>query len=298
MTLSQHIKDSAAKLGFDACGMARSQSLPDEMEHYKRWLDKGYNAGMSYMHNYPDIRNNPELLIENAKTVIVTLSNYYPQQDQDPDIPQIAKYAYGRDYHKVLLKKHKLLLHDIQEKQACNGRIFVDSAPVLERSWAVKAGLGWIGKSSMLISPSVGVHTLISGIVLDIEVERYDSPLARDCGKCTRCIDACPNHAIVAPKVVDANKCISYLTIEHRGPFTGIKSLDHNIFGCDRCIDVCPFNKKTPHRVEEFTPKEIILSLDKDSWMKMDEKSFNLTFNGTPVKRAKYEGIRRNLKHI
>lgn len=298
MSLSQHIKDTALNLGFDACGMARSESLHKEMEHYKQWLKKGYNAGMSYMHNYPDIRTNPELLIDNAKTVIVTLTNYYPSDLQNTDAPQVAKYAYGRDYHKVLLKKHKQLLLEIQEQHPCNGRIFVDSAPVLERAWAVKAGLGWIGKSSMLLSPTIGVHTLISGIVIDIEVDKYDSPLERDCGKCKKCIEACPTQAIIAPKVIDANKCLSYLTIEHKGPFGKETHLHNNIFGCDRCIDVCPFNKTTPHHLEDLKPKTNLLTMNSNDWALMDEKKYNLSFNGTPVKRAKFEGICRNLDTI
>jgi epoxyqueuosine reductase len=298
MTRSQHIKKTALNLGFDACGMARSEPLHKEMAHYKQWLNKGYNAGMNYMHNYPEIRTNPELLIDNAKTVIVTLTNYYPSDLQNPNAPQVAKYAYGRDYHKVLLKKHQQLLQEIQKKYTCKGRIFIDSAPVLERSWAVRAGLGWIGKSSMLISPTIGVHTLISGIVIDLEVDNYDSPLQRDCGKCSKCIEACPTQAIVAPKEVDANKCLSYLTIEHRGPFGKDTHLHHNVFGCDRCIDACPFNKKIPHHLEDLKPKAKLLSMNKDDWALMDEKTYNLTFNGTPVKRAKFEGISRNLNTI
>lgn len=298
MLSSQHIKDTALKLGFDACGIAASELLSDEMTQYRKWLNKGYNAGMTYMHNYPDIRENPSLLIDNAKTVIVTLSNYYPAELQESTAPQVAKYAYGRDYHKVLLKQHKALLKSIQEEQACNGRIFVDSAPVLERAWAVRAGLGWIGKSSMLISPTIGVHTLISGIVLDIEMDIHDSPIDKGCGTCTRCIEACPSKAIVAPRVVDANKCLSYLTIEHRGPFSEKTELHNSVFGCDRCIDACPFSKKKAHQITDFTPKAPLLHMNQQEWKGMNEEQFNDTFNGTPVKRAKFEGIQRNLNHI
>lgn len=298
MLSSLNIKEQAISIGFDACGIAQATELAKEMKYYKEWLHKGYNAGMSYMHNYPNIRQDPKLLIEGAKTVIITLSNYYPSVLQDPEVPQIAKYAYGRDYHKVLLKKHRLLLSAIQKMHACNGRIFVDSAPVLERSWAVKAGLGWIGKSSMLISPTIGVHTLISGIVIDVDIDTYDHPMDRDCGKCTQCIDTCPTGAIVEPRIVDARKCISYLSIEHRGPFHDNTKLHNSIFGCDKCIDICPFNKRLSHQENDFSPKEDFLTMDYDSWNSMNEEAFNSTFNGTAVKRTKYVGIKRNLKHL
>lgn len=298
MSLSQHIKEAATTLGFDACGIARSEPLHEQMEAYKQWLSKEYNAGMKYMYNYPEIRTDPQLLINNAKTVIVTLTNYYPSQVQNEQAPQVAKYAYGRDYHKVLLKKHKQLLEAIQEKQECKGRVFVDSAPVLERAWAVKAGLGWIGKSSMLISPTIGVHTLISGIVIDVKVDNYDEVLEKDCGKCTKCIDVCPTGAIVSPKVVDANKCLSYLTIEHRGDFDKSIDLHQQVFGCDHCIDACPFSKKKPHNIKEFTPKASVLEMSREDWRLMNESSFNSNFNGTPVKRAKFEGIQRNLNNL
>ena len=298
MLSSSDIKELALKLDFDACGLAAAEPLEEEMTHYTHWLENGYNAGMQYMHNYPEIRKDTTLLIENAKTIIVTLSNYYPATLQDSSAPQVAKYAYGRDYHKVLLKKHKALLAAIQEKQKCKGRIFVDSAPVFERAWAVKAGLGWIGKSSMLISPTVGVHTLISGIVLDTVVDTYDSPMERNCGKCTRCIEACPSQAIIAPRMVDANKCLSYQTIEHRGPYTEKTELFNAVFGCDKCIDACPFSRTKPHQIADFTPKESLLHMNTADWKDMNEELFNITFNGTPVKRAKFEGIKRNLEHL
>lgn len=298
MLSSQHIKDTALALGFDACGMTPAVELTDDMHHYAKWLKNGYNAGMGYMHNYPDIRENPDLLITGAKTVIVTLTNYYPTTLQDASAPQVAKYAYGRDYHKVLLRQHKALLAAIQKEHECNGRIFVDSAPVLERAWAQRAGLGWIGKSSMLISPTVGVHTLISGIVLDVEIDKYDNPMDRNCGKCTQCIDACPSQAIVSPKIIDANKCLSYLTIEHRGPFANHPDLSNAVFGCDKCIDACPFSKRIPHQIEDFNPKSNFLDMTKKDWLSMKEENFNFTFNGTPVKRAKFDGICRNLKYI
>lgn len=295
---AQYIKECAAEIGFDDCGIARSETLPVEMLRYEKWLAKGYNAEMHYMHNHKAIRNNPELLIENAKSVIVTLSNYYPRALQNSEAPQVAKYAYGRDYHKVLLQKHKALLTKINEQLDCKGRIFVDSAPVMERTWAVKAGLGWIGKSSNLISPKLGTHTLISGIVIDEEIDIYDSPIKEKCGSCTRCIDACPTGAIGDEKIVDANKCLSYLTIEHRGDFNKDTQLHNNVFGCDKCIDACPFSKRIAHQIEDFHPRNKVLSMNSNDWADMNEDEFNAAFNGTPVKRAKYAGIQRNLKNL
>ncbi len=298
IALSNVIKERAKTIGFDACGLAKACLLSHEMTNFDNWLQEGYEGEMEYMHNYRHIRKNPDLLQKGAKTVLVCLSNYYPQQLQAKDLPQIAKYAYGRDYHKVLLKMQKRLLNSIREKVNCEGRIFVDSAPVMERSWAVKAGLGWIGKSGMLISPTVGVHTLISGMVLNIEVDNYDQPMQRSCGKCSRCIDFCPGKAIIEPGVIDANKCLSYLSIEHRGLFPENTSLQNNIFGCDVCIDVCPFNKKTPHQITDFIPPKQRIELNTAEWEKLQEEEFNALFNGTPVKRTKYKGIKRNLKSL
>ena len=297
-SISQYIKELARNIGFDACGLARADILNDEMEMYKRWLESGYEAEMNYAHNYLDIRENIQLLQNNTKTVLVTLSNYYPQKLQDSRLPQIAKYAYGRDYHKVLLKMHQLLLKLINDKFECNGRVFVDSAPVLERSWAQKAGLGFIGKNGMLISPSIGVHTLISGIALDIEMDEYDEPIQRSCGRCGLCIDNCPTGAIVKPKIIDSNKCLSYLSIEYRGDFKAGTMLGNRIFGCDTCIDICPYNKKKSNSLSDFTPVDDRLILTLEDWRNLTEEQFNSLFNGTAVKRAKYSGIVRNLKNL
>ena len=297
-SISQYIKELAANIGFDACGLARADILNDEMEMYKRWLESGYEAEMNYAHNYLDIRENIQLLQDNTKTVLVTLSNYYPQKLQNSSLPRIAKYAYGRDYHKVLLRMHQLLLKLINDKIECNGRIFVDSAPVLERSWAQRAGLGFIGKNGMLISPTIGVHTLISGIALDIEMEQYDEPMHRSCGRCGLCIDNCPANAIVKPKVIDSNKCLSYLTIEHRGDFKTGTSLGNRIFGCDACIDICPYNKKQANSLSDFAFVDARMTLTLEDWRNLSEEQFNSLFNGTSVKRAKYSGIMRNLKNL
>jgi len=297
-SLSQYIKESAAEIGFDACGLAKAEPLGEEMTRFNSWLEKGYQAEMAYMSRHRSIRQNPEELQTGAKTVLVTLSNYYPQQVQAPDLPQIAKYAYGRDYHKVLLKMHKALLEKINSQQECQGRIFVDSAPVMERTWAVKAGLGFIGKNGMLIHPKIGLHTLISGIMLDIEVDSYDSVIERDCGRCRRCIDHCPNAAILDNKMVDANKCLSNLSIEHRGDFPEGIDLKNRLFGCDTCIDVCPYNKKKAHQIKDFIPPPKRLELSHKDWEELSEDEFKLLFSGTALKRAKFSGIKRNLNHI
>ncbi len=298
MLTAQSIKKHAANLGFDACGIAKVRKLSSEIKHYQQWLDSGHNAGMGYMHNYPDIRENPQLLLENAQSIIITLNNYYPTTLQRSDAPQVAKYAYGKDYHKVLLKKHKALLACIGEHAGCKGRIFVDSAPVLERAWAVEAGLGWIGKSSMLISPTLGTHTLISGMVIDVEVDAYDRPINESCGSCTRCVDHCPTGAITSVRTVNAGSCLSYLSIEHRGKFEEGTHLHNSVFGCDRCVDICPFSKKKAHAQTDFFPKKDWLSMTREDWSQMNKETFNLFFSSTALKRTKFEGIKRNLAHL
>lgn len=298
MSLSLQIKQWATELGFGQCGLAKATPMHDEIGIYNTWLNKGYEAGMSYLHNYKDIKENPELLLEGAKTVIMTLQNYYPNQTQSTEAPQIAKYAYGRDYHKVLLKKQKLLLAKIQEYTSCNGRIFIDSAPVLERSWAVRAGLGWIGKNTNLISPTLGVHTLISGMMIDIDVDQYDTPYEGTCGKCSNCLKACPTKALSEPYTIDSRKCISYLTIEHKGDFNDQTNLHQCVFGCDKCIDACPFTKKVAHQEPQLKAKDAILDLNLTDWKNMNEGLYETLFNGTPVRRAKYTGIKRNIKHL
>ncbi len=294
-SISEHIKDLALKVGFDACGLAKATLLSQEMNVYKQWLANAYAAEMHYAHNHLPIREDINHLHENTKTVLVTLTNYYPERLQGSNFPQIAKYAYGRDYHKVLLKMQQTLLEEINKKVVCKGRIFVDSAPVMERTWAYRAGLGFIGKSGMLISPKIGVHTLISGIALDVEMDVYDKPIKRSCGRCSLCIDNCPVKAIVEPGVIDSRKCLSYLTIEHRGNFEPDTKLHNRIFGCDGCIDVCPYNKARVLKLKDFTPQFERLTISKDDWNSINEEQFNHLFNGTPVKRAKLEGIKRNL---
>ncbi len=295
-------------------------TFQEEETPYLNWLDKGMHGEMSYMARNIEKRLDPRLLYENAKTIIVVLQNYFPAETQkDKSAPILSKYAYGTDYHFVMKDKLKTLLAFIQtEIQVCNGRPFVDSAPVLERAWARRAGLGWVGKNSNLISVEAGLGWVgknsnlisvehgsfffIGELILDIELPYDDSKLVRDhCGNCTRCIDACPTKAIVANGVVDARKCISYQTIELRGELdSGLKGqFESRVFGCDICQDVCPWNlKSTPHDEPNFKPKPELLELKSAEWHEMEKSHFNELFRKSAVKRTGFEGLKRNLKFI
>ena len=302
--ISNLIKFKANTLGLLECRILPTDFLSEEKEHLKNWLEKEMHGEMDYMARNLDKRLDPRLLFENAKTIIVVLQNYFPLETQkDKEAPVLSKYAYGTDYHFVLKDKLKKLLQYIQnEIQQCNGRPFVDSAPVLEKAWARRAGLGWIGKHSNLISPEHGSFFFIGELILDIELP-YDIPeLVRDrCGKCTKCIDACPTKAIVADKTVDARKCISYQTIELKG------DLDKNLkgkfenrgFGCDICQDVCPWNLKSePHNELDFEPHPKLLELNKNEWEQMERPLFNELFKNSAVKRTGFNGLKRNLEYL
>ena len=291
-------------MAFFKAGISKVSYLKEQETHFNAWLDKSYHAGMEYLKNNKDKRFNPGKLLPNAKSIISVLLNYYPKQLQSnsENIPKISKYAYGRDYHKVMKKMLKSLAVYINTELCnINYRIFVDSAPVLDKTWAEKAGLGWIGKHSLLINKDIGSFIFIGEIIVDIELE-YDTNTAKNyCGNCTACIDACPTNAIVDNKIVDANKCISYLTIEHKNeiPYKFKGKLENNIFGCDICQDVCPWNnKKIITNIDDFTPLPERLNLTFDDLNNMNETEFNRIFNGTPVKRAKFKGIKRNLKFL
>ncbi len=296
--LSTYIKQQAQFLGFDACGIAAADILSDKEAALQQWLDSGMNADMGYMARNVDKRLDIRLLVPGAKSVVCLLMSYKPQVEQAEGIPKIARYAYGSDYHDIIRGKLKSLLGLIQQQVSeCEGRGFVDSAPVLERAWATKAGLGWIGKNGTLISEEFGSYTFLAELVVNIELD-YDSPFEKSlCGSCTKCMDACPTKAIVKPCVVDAGKCISYQTIEHKGELNG--SLYGWIFGCDICQQACPWNikAKTANNVE-FTPIENILSMGKDDWESMDENTFNNLFKDSALMRTGFEGIKRNLKYL
>jgi epoxyqueuosine reductase len=301
---SESIKQKAHELGFLECGIVPAGLLAEEQQHLKSWLNEGMNGEMGYMERNQEKRLDPTLLIENARTVIVVLQNYFtPAVPSDPEAPILSKYAYGTDYHFVMKNKLRQLLEFIEtEIVPCNGRPFVDSAPVLERAWARRAGLGWIGKHSNLISIVHGSFFFIGELIIDLELP-YDEPReVRDhCGTCTRCIDACPTRAIVANRVVDARKCISYQTIELKGDLDSNLQgkFENRVFGCDICQDVCPWNlKATQHREPAFEPAPGLLALQKKEWHQMDKPLFNKLFRNSAVKRAGYEGLRRNLKFI
>ena len=301
--LSAFIKQEAASLGFAACGIAPSEYLAEEKTRLDSWLDKGFHAGMDYMQKHKDLRANPDLLVENSKSVIVFLYNYFPSEMMSGDSSYlISAYAYGRDYHEVIREKLNILIAKLKEKvPEISIRGFVDSAPVLERAWATRAGIGWIGKNSMLISKKNGSYFFIGELITDLELE-YDQPMGGDyCGDCSRCIDACPTGAIMDLKIVDANKCISYLTIENKGeiPESFKGQYEKWIFGCDICQQVCPWNRfSTPHNEPAFEPPPGLMQLNKTYWEQMDIEQFRDIFKKSAVKRAKFAGLRRNIEFL
>ncbi|WP_371682991.1 tRNA epoxyqueuosine(34) reductase QueG [Flavobacterium sp. H122] len=295
------IKAEALRLGFLSCGISKANFLEQEAPRLESWLKKGMHGQMSYMENHFDKRLDPRLLVDNAKSVVSLLLNYYPSEVQNEDSYKISKYAYGQDYHFVIKDKLKDLLKFIQaEIGEVNGRVFVDSAPVLDKAWAAKSGLGWIGKNSNLLTKQVGSFYFIAELIIDLELE-YDNPTTDHCGSCTACIDACPTQAIVQPYVVDGSKCISYFTIELRDQIpTEMKGkFDDWMFGCDVCQDVCPWNRfSKPHNEPLFNPNPEILSFSKKDWEEITEDVFKKVFKNSAVKRTKVEGLVRNLEFL
>ena len=297
------IKAFAAKLGFDHCGIAKAQQLDEDARRLERWLRKGMQGSMQYMENHFDLRIDPCKLVPGARSVITLMLNYFPAQQQLAASPKISKYAYGKDYHEVIKEKLKELIRLIKENtgDVC-GRGFVDSAPVLERSWAQKAGLGWVGKNGNLINKANGSFFFIATLIVDLELQ-YDDDFAKDyCGTCTKCIDACPTDAILENKVVDGSKCISYFTIELKEaliPENMKGKFDDWMFGCDVCQDVCPWNRFSSATNEiNFVPIPGILNFTKNDWEELTEESFKQIFKNSPLKRSKFEGIKRNLHFI
>jgi epoxyqueuosine reductase len=302
--ISDAIKIKSKELGFSGCGIIPADYLAEEEEHFKTWLDKNMHGEMGYMARNTEKRLDPRLLLENAKSLIIVLQNYFPQNTQtDSEAPVLSKYAYGTDYHFVIKDKLNKLLNHIREINGpFNSRPFTDSAPVLERAWARRAGLGWIGKNSNLISVIYGSFFFIGEILLDIELP-YDSPkvVSDHCGSCTRCIDACPTKAIVDNRIVDARKCISYQTIELKGDIDESLSekFSDRVFGCDICQDVCPWNlKSTPHNEALFEPHPKLMELSRNDWFNMEKSTFNEFFKNSAVKRAGFHGLKRNLEFI
>jgi len=297
------IKDTANSLGFNYCGIAKAVKLNDDAKRLESWLKNGMHGSMHYMEKYFDMRIDPALLVPGAKSIITLLLNYFPLEKQYTDVPAVAKYAYGKDYHEVIKAKLNSFLQVLNEKIGnINGRGFVDSAPVLERSWAQRSGLGWIGKNGNLITRNAGSFFFIASLITDLELD-YDDPFAKDyCGTCTKCLDACPTDAILPNKVIDGSRCISYFTIELKdmlipGEMKG--KFENWMFGCDICQDVCPWNRfSKPTTENDFSPIPEILNLSTNDWENMTEDSFKKIFKHSPLKRAKFKGIQRNLKFI
>ncbi|RXM45957.1 tRNA epoxyqueuosine(34) reductase QueG [Flavobacterium sp. YO12] len=300
-TYSKFIKSEAKRLGFISCGISKAGFLEQEAPRLEKYLKNNYNGQMAYMENHFDKRLDPTLLVDDAKSVVSLLLNYYPSEVQNEESFKISKYAYGQDYHFVIKEKLKEFLHSIQENIGeVSGRAFVDSAPVLDKAWAAKSGLGWIGKNSNLITQKVGSFYFIAELILDLELE-YDHAVTDHCGSCTACIDACPTQAIVAPYVVDGSKCISYYTIELKEnmPHEMKGKFDEWMFGCDTCQDVCPWNRfSKPHSEPLFNPNPELLSFSKKDWLEITEETFRLVFKNSPIKRTKFDGLRRNINFL
>lgn len=297
------IKTLAGNYGFDYCGIAQARHLDDDARRLESWLSKGLHGTMQYMENHFDMRTDPSRLVPGARSVITLLLNYFPEKTQSEAAPKISKYAFGNDYHEVIRSKLKLFLGDIHEKIGeVHGRGFVDSAPVLERAWAQQAGIGWIGKNGNLITKQSGSFFFIATLIVDLELE-YDNAFAKDyCGTCTKCIDECPTDAILPGKIIDGSKCISYFTIELKDaliPDAQKGKFENWMFGCDTCQDVCPWNRfSKPTGEINFEPIPQILNLSTSEWEQMTEDSFKSIFKNSPLKRAKFEGIKRNLNFI
>ena len=295
------IKNEAKRLGFISCGISKAEFLENEAPRLEKWLKSNMHGEMKYMENYFDKRLDPTKLVEGAKSIISLAYNYYPNNFQKKGIPKISKYAYGKDYHYVIKEKLKQLLSYIKEEVGeVYGRVFVDSAPILEKAWASKSGIGWVGKNSNLITKQVGSYYFLAELIIDLDLD-YDTIETDHCGECTACIDSCPTEAIVEPYVVDGSKCISYFTIELKenipNEFKG--KFNDWIFGCDICQDVCPWNKfSKPHKEPLFNPSSKTMDMSEKQWQEITEETFNKIFKKSPLKRAGYNGLKRNLNYI
>lgn len=297
---SATIKSVANELGFTFCGIAKAESLESERQKLETWLQRGYHGEMKYMENHFEKRLDPSKLVPGAKSVVCLLYNYFPTEEgvKEGEL-KISKYAYGEDYHIVIKDKLKILVERIREAIGdVNGRCFVDSAPVMERQWAARAGLGWIGKNALLINRQRGSFFFLSEMIIDVELE-YDSPIGDYCGTCTACIDACPTEAILDGGVVDASRCISYFTIELKNEIPDVMKdkFDNWIFGCDICQDVCPWNRfSKPHQESRFSPSTEMQNLTASDWIEMTEETFNKIFKDSPLQRPGFERMKRNIK--
>jgi len=299
---TRFLKREAKSLGFLSCGISKAVFLEEEATKLENWLNDGKHGEMKYMENHFDMRLDPRKLVPGAKSVISLSYNYFNDNLQnDKDAPKISKYAYGNDYHVVIRKKLKILFKELKKKIGdINGRVFVDSAPVMEKPWAAKSGLGWIGKNTNLISQKIGSYYFLAEIIVDLEFE-YDTPATDHCGSCTACIDSCPTGALDIPYQIDASKCISYLTIELRDeiPSDFNEKMDNWAFGCDVCQDVCPWNRfSRKHNEPLFNPNQEIMEMEKKDWEELTEETFEIIFKNSAVKRTKYKGLKRNISFI
>lgn len=301
--ISRAIREEALRLGFSDCGFSKAEALPEDSKRLKDWLSHGYNARMGYMANHFEKRTDPTLLVEGARSVVSLLYNYYTDRvQQDANAPVLSKYAYGKDYHFVMKEKMNLLLGYIRSlRPGVEGRVFVDSAPVLDRAWARQAGLGWIGKNSNLISRRAGSFVFIGELILDLELDYNSLPEGDFCGSCNRCVEACPTGAILEHRTLDAERCISYQTIENRGPIPlGLKGkLANRFFGCDICQDVCPWNRKPEiHHEPGFMPPPGLLEMSAGEWDQLDRESYNGLFAESPIQRAGFSKLKSNLDFL
>ncbi len=301
---SEWIIEEAEKMGFDACGVANATALESESAHVEQWLDEGHEGDMGYLTRNKEKRYDPRLLVEGTKSIVTILYNYFPKQSLgDGKHFKIAKYAYGADYHDVLKRKLRELLERIETQTGkLDGvRVFVDSAPVLDRAWAVRCGLGFVGKNTTLIHPKKGSFFFIGHLFLPIKLAETGQPMTNRCGRCTRCLDACPTGALETPFCIDARKCISYLTIEYKGSLAGMNPEIFNgwMYGCDICQDVCPYNRfALPNKEPEFQPSERLMAILEDDWKNLSEADFDALFKCSAVQRAGYEGLKRNIEFI
>ncbi len=297
------VKETAALLGFDFCGIAKAQFLNEDARRLETWLNKGMHGSMQYMEKHFDLRTDPTKLVPGAKSIITLLINYFPEEKQNEDAPKVSKYAYGKDYHDIIREKLNHFFFLLKEKIGdIHGRGFVDSAPVLERAWAQKSGLGWIGKNGNLINKKQGSFFFIASLITDMDLLADEEGVKDYCGTCTKCIDECPTEAILPDKIVDGSKCISYFTIELKDALIPDKmkgQFDNWLFGCDVCQDVCPWNRfSKPNTEEGFKPINEILHYSTNDWKELTEEKFKIIFSKSPLKRSKFEGVKRNLKFI
>ncbi len=301
--IKNQIKAEALCLGFSVCGVAQAGEVPDNVcRQYDEWLEQNFHGSMSYLERNKELRRDPRKLVEGTRSVIMVAMNYYPSVKRDESAPKIAYYAYGRDYHKVVKKRLDKLLKFIKEHidDSAEGRSFADSAPIMERYWAVQAGLGWIGKNGLLIIPKLGSFFVLGVLLLNLDLEP-DKEMPNKCGPCERCIKSCPTSALLGNGVMDARRCVSYLTIENKEeiPQELAKKLGDRLYGCDTCQEVCPWNRLArPTEVEDFHPKEAILSLDYKAVEAMESEEYETLFAGSPIRRAGLEGLKRSLRAI